>query len=101
MPGSITMCCWRAGRAELLDILAELDTLTPKSLRLNNNILAPCLIVKEFVSALHQTETHDPERRSALVFRSQNLCQVQGRGSSILCWQPVSHERHSLGISCF
>ena len=51
MPGSFTMCCWRAGRAELLDILAEMDTLTPKSLWLNNNILGSMQDCKKSLSA--------------------------------------------------
>ena len=70
MLGSFAMCCWRVGRAELPDFLAELDTPTPKSLRPNNN-MAPCKFVKEFVSALHHSKTREPGRRSAFVFRSQ------------------------------
>ena len=70
MPGSFTMCCWRVGRAELLDFWAELDTPTPKSLQLNNN-MASCKFVKEFVSALHHSKPRDCGRRSVLVFRSQ------------------------------
>ena len=51
MPGSFTMCCLRACRAELLDILAEIDTLTPKSLWLNNNILGSMQDCKKSLSA--------------------------------------------------
>ena len=51
MPGSFSMCCLRACRAELLDILAEIDTLTPKSLWLNNNILGSMQDCKKSLSA--------------------------------------------------
>ena len=82
---SIRPWCLAPSLCELLDLL---DTLTPKSLRLNNNILAPCKIVTEFVNALHHTETHDPGRRSAFVFRSQNLLQVQGVAVRYLAGSP-------------
>ena len=50
VPGSFAVCRWMAGRADLPDFLAEIDTLTRKSLCPSNNMLAPCKIVKEFAA---------------------------------------------------